>query len=74
MNIKTTKILSEGIAIGLAKKINSNNNSSLLDDIDELEKQSDKIISIKNEVEGLHEKALLCRGFVKAVVYKDEEK
>lgn len=47
---------------------------SLLDDIDELENQSDKIVSFKNEVKGLHEKALLCRGFVNAVVYKDEEK
>ena len=44
MNIKTTKMLSEGIAIGLAKKINSNNNSSLLDDIDnELEKFNNTI-------------------------------
>ncbi len=54
MNIKTTKILSEGIAIGLAKKINSNNNSSLLDDIDnELEKFNNTINKSINEIDQL---------------------
>ena len=44
MSIKINKILSEGIAIGLVKKIDSNNNSIVLDDIDnELEKFNNTI-------------------------------
>lgn len=54
MNIKISKILSEGIAIGLARKINSNNNSSLLDDIDnELEKFNNTINKSINEIDEL---------------------
>lgn len=54
MDVKINKVLSEGIAIGLIKKINTNNNSIATDDIDnELEKFNNTINKSIKEIDEL---------------------